>query len=58
MASHFTELNLRAELIDGIQRASFQSMTPIQAAALPTMLTEVMYLGKRRQALERLLPLR
>ena len=39
MASHFTELNLRAELIDGIQRASFQSMTPIQAAALPTMLT-------------------
>ena len=46
MASHFTELNLRAELIDGIQRASFQSMTPIQAAALPTMLTGQDVLGQ------------
>ncbi|MGB0648077.1 MAG: ATP-dependent RNA helicase DbpA [Bradymonadia bacterium] len=46
MVSQFTELSLRAELIIGTQRASFQKMTPIQAAALPTMLAGQDVLGQ------------
>lgn len=46
MSTAFDDLSLRPELLEGVRQADYTHMTPIQAAALPTMLLGIDVLGQ------------